>query len=233
MAELEDLLGTFTFPMDSPSSGRVRFGSGTDDGSGRTRDDDPDGDGGGAAGGTVSEERRRKRRLQRENERLRRELEATQERVAQVESSVWESRVAAARGSLEAQQAAARQRWLTAKDDQDSDAEVKALEALQEVNRRIAELDGSVRAAKAEQGGSAGSQADGQQRPKRNRAYEEWAEANDWYDPELSDFKSKAAGAMSQQLIQEGYQADDTEFFEELDRRLRKELPHQDRKSVV
>lgn len=224
MAELEDLLGPYTFPLDDPSSRTVRLEGGTEGGDQRSRADDlddEDEDGGEVGRGRLSAERRAKRKAQRENRQLQRALEEQNERLAQLESTVTETRVADARGSLEARRAAARERLKAAKDDQDSDAEVAALEELSEANRQLKELEGSVRAAREQQAAGAGSPA--AKRP--NRALEAWKEKNDWFNDDFGDFKSGAAGMISTQLLREGYAADDPAHFRELDRRLRKELP--------
>lgn len=228
MPELDDLLEPFTFALDDPSSQKVRLDSGTEGGDKRSRADDPDDDDEGGGGtvdrGKLRAERRAKRQVDRENHRLRREVEELRERQTNTEDAVFDGRVAEARRSLEANQAAARARLKAAKDDQDSDAEVLWLEKLTEVNQELKELDGRVRAAKAERQAAPGSQAG---RPKRNDALEAWKDDNDWFDAEPGGFKAKAAMAMSEILLAEGYAPDDPEHFKELDRRLRKEMPTQ------
>lgn len=55
----------------------------------------------------------------------------------------------------------------------------------------------------------------------------EWVEEHDWYDTNLRDPDSKVARAVEDQLVQEGrLDARNDEYWDELDRRLKKYLPH-------
>jgi len=55
----------------------------------------------------------------------------------------------------------------------------------------------------------------------------EWAEDHEWYDPNLRNADSRVAKAIEDQLFQEGtYDARGPEYWTELNKRLRKYLPH-------
>jgi hypothetical protein len=53
-----------------------------------------------------------------------------------------------------------------------------------------------------------------------------WMKRNDWYDPQLKDSDSKVAQSIDQTLTEEGYDPSLTDYWEELDERLQKYLPH-------
>lgn len=55
---------------------------------------------------------------------------------------------------------------------------------------------------------------------------ERWMEQNDWYDPESGDTDSRIAKRLDQQLSAEGWNPASTDYWNELTRRLQKELPH-------
>lgn len=53
-----------------------------------------------------------------------------------------------------------------------------------------------------------------------------WMEKNDWYDPQLKDSDSKIAQSIDQTLTEEGFDPSLPEYWDELDERLQKYLPH-------
>jgi hypothetical protein len=59
---------------------------------------------------------------------------------------------------------------------------------------------------------------------QRNAA--EWMGRNSWYDPEMKDADSKIAQALDKTLSEEGYDPSSQDYWEELDERLQKYLPH-------
>jgi hypothetical protein len=63
--------------------------------------------------------------------------------------------------------------------------------------------------------------------PGIQAAAREWAERREWYDPNLRDNDSRVAKAIEDQLFNEGrLDARYPEYWEELDRRLAKYMPH-------
>jgi hypothetical protein len=72
-----------------------------------------------------------------------------------------------------------------------------------------------------------------QQRPQVNipdpmlqRHAANWMESNDWYDPNGKDPDSKVALTIDQALAEEGWNPKSAEYWDELDNRLQKYLPH-------
>lgn len=62
--------------------------------------------------------------------------------------------------------------------------------------------------------------------PSVQRNATEWMKRNTWYDPQLKDADSKIAQSVDQTLTEEGYDASMPDYWEELDERLQKYLPH-------
>jgi hypothetical protein len=54
----------------------------------------------------------------------------------------------------------------------------------------------------------------------------EWASKNGWYDPANRDFDSKIAKIIDEELSQEGWNAADPEYWEELTERCKERIPH-------
>ena len=63
--------------------------------------------------------------------------------------------------------------------------------------------------------------------PMIQRNVDRWQADNDWYNPaNVDDPETKLVWSVDQKLTQEGWDARSPEYFEELDRRLQKYLPH-------
>lgn len=62
--------------------------------------------------------------------------------------------------------------------------------------------------------------------PQLKRYANEWMEDNDWYDPNGGDEDSQIAKVIDSRLVAEGWNPATEEYWDELDRRLQKRLPH-------
>ena len=62
--------------------------------------------------------------------------------------------------------------------------------------------------------------------PRLQRNAAQWMERNSWYDPNGRDLDSKIAKQVDEQLTSEGWDPTNEEYWEELDNRLQKYLPH-------
>lgn len=62
--------------------------------------------------------------------------------------------------------------------------------------------------------------------PKMLRHAKSWMESNSWYDPNGNDEDSEIAKVIDAKLAKEGYDPTSAEYWEELDARLQKRLPH-------
>jgi hypothetical protein len=62
--------------------------------------------------------------------------------------------------------------------------------------------------------------------PRLQRHAADWMERNDWYKPDGRDTDSKIAKQIDESLIAEGWNPVESDYWEELDNRLHKYLPH-------
>jgi hypothetical protein len=62
--------------------------------------------------------------------------------------------------------------------------------------------------------------------PQVQRKASEWIKRNNWYDPQLGDPDSKVAKKMDELMAAQGWDPSDPDYWDELDSRLQKELPH-------
>ena len=53
-----------------------------------------------------------------------------------------------------------------------------------------------------------------------------WLKKNSWYDPQARDIDSKIAKVIDQELVADGWDPSDPEYWDELDNRLASRLPH-------
>ena len=53
-----------------------------------------------------------------------------------------------------------------------------------------------------------------------------WLKKNSWYDPQARDTDSRIAKVVDQELVTDGWDPSDPEYWEELDNRLQSRLPH-------
>jgi hypothetical protein len=62
--------------------------------------------------------------------------------------------------------------------------------------------------------------------PRLQRLASNWMEKNDWYDPNGRDTDSKIAKQIDETLVAEGWNPTSQDYWDELDNRLHKYLPH-------
>jgi hypothetical protein len=62
--------------------------------------------------------------------------------------------------------------------------------------------------------------------PAVQRGAADWMRRNSWYRPDASDTDSKVAKKIDELMVTQGWDPADTDYWEELDSRLQKELPH-------
>lgn len=107
-----------------------------------------------------------------------------------------------------------------ATDNADGDAMVRAQEAYYESRRQLESLQGHkkrlLQASKEEPAVN----------PRVVQYAQKWMDQNPWFDSNHGDVDSKIAHAIDQSLHSEGYDPATPEYWEELDNRLSKRLPH-------
>ena len=103
----------------------------------------------------------------------------------------------------------------------DGHAMAEAQEMMYEARRQMEALSNFKKAA-VEPRQSQGNVPD----PRLQRLAANWMEKNDWYDPNARDTDSKIAKQIDETLVQEGWDPTSPDYWNELDNRLHKYLPH-------
>ena len=103
----------------------------------------------------------------------------------------------------------------------DGHAMAEAQEMMYEARRQMEALTNFKKAA-VEPSKPQGSVPD----PRLQRLAANWMEKNDWYDPNGRDTDSKIAKQIDETLVSEGWDPTSPDYWNELDNRLHKYLPH-------
>ena len=182
------------------------------------------------------EERRLKKQLHREKTRessslitsLRKQNEALAERLAKVEHRTSGAELARLDKTIDdtaVQVEYAKMKIREAMQQQDGEAMVQAQELLADSKNRLENL-----ASIKKQAVSQMSQPQKQniQVPDQSvqRLAAQWMKSNSWYDPQATDFDSEVAQTVDKRLTKEGFDPSTEEYWEELDTRLEKLMPH-------
>ena len=114
-----------------------------------------------------------------------------------------------------------RMKLAQATNENDGEAAVAAQEALFEAKQRVDHLARTKQQAERQP-----AQAQNRIDPAVQRNAAQWIGRNDWYKPDLSDTDSKIAKVIDEDLVKEGWSPDSSEYWDELDNRLQKRLPH-------
>lgn len=75
-------------------------------------------------------------------------------------------------------------------------------------------------------------QQQGAANPKVTKQANSWMDRNDWYDPSGNDEDTAIAKVVDRKLTEEGWDPSAPDYWDELDRRLQKRLPHRYTESV-
>jgi hypothetical protein len=103
----------------------------------------------------------------------------------------------------------------------DGNAMTDAQEMMYEARRQIESLS-SLKKTAVQPNQTQGNVPD----PRLQRLAANWMERNDWYDPNGRDTDSKIAKQIDEALSAEGWNPTDADYWDELDNRLHKYLPH-------
>ena len=155
--------------------------------------------------------------IQRENEELRNRLS----RVEQKTQAYDVSRVEKAIEDQQVRMEYARMKLAEATVSGDGESAVKAQELLYEARDQLNQLNRLKKEAAQPQQPAAPSIDPGVQRHAST-----WIERNGWYKPDLSDTDSKIAKQVDESLVKEGWNPGTSDYWDELDNRLQKYLPH-------
>jgi len=98
----------------------------------------------------------------------------------------------------------------------------QAFENMQAAMQRAQQLDGIRRAAQSPHQMAQPQPLD----PRLKMQAETWLERNNWYDPNGGDMDSRVALTIDKELAREGWNPTTEQYWDELDARLKKYLPH-------
>jgi hypothetical protein len=152
---------------------------------------------------------------------LRRQNEALMERLAVVEHKTHSADLARIDKAIEDQELRlqyAKMKMSEAMQVSDGDAFNKAQEMWDETRTAIRDLKGFKDAQVRPQ------QTNNIPDPKVQRHASDWMERNSWYNPNGGDTDSRIAKVIDEDLVKEGWNPADSEYWEELDNRLSKRM---------
>jgi hypothetical protein len=115
----------------------------------------------------------------------------------------------------------AQQKMREATDNSDGAAFTKAQELWYDSRRKLEAMNNY-----KEQAARAGSQESAPANPKLVRLANSWMDKNSWYDPEAGDEDTQIAKVIDNRLVSEGWDPATQDYWDELDNRLQKRLPH-------
>jgi hypothetical protein len=167
-------------------------------------------------------------------QQLARENEEFKRRLSEVESKTRQHDFARIDKSLEDSQVRyeyAKMKLAEAVNANDGNAMVEAQELFEQARQEIGQLQQYKRQATQEAQRQPQRQADAPD-PSVQRNASEWVKRNNWYNPESNDRDSRIAKKMDEVLVEEGWDPKDPDYWDELDSRLQKSLPHRYNKTT-
>ena len=196
-------------------------------------DNDPDRE---AIRAARREERKLKKQIHREKAKesnhlinaLRTQNQQLAERLAHLEkrtSGAELARVDKAIDDTEVQIEYAKMKMREAVASQDGDAVVKAQEMMYEAQRKVESLK-NIKEQATRQMSQPPKPTMNVPDPAVTQNAKLWMERNPWYDPQGKDLDSEIAQRLDKKLTDEGYDPSSPEYWEELDDRVAKYLPH-------
>jgi hypothetical protein len=184
---------------------------------------------------TNEEKDLRLQQLARENEEFKRRLASVEDRtrqndLARIDKGIEDSQV---------RYEYAKMKLAEAVNSNDGNAMVEAQELLADAKLEISQLQQyKQHAAREAQQQPRQQQEVNRPDPNVQRNASEWVNRNSWYNPNGNDRDSRIAKKMDEVLVEEGWDPKDPDYWDELDSRLQKSLPHRynvatDNNSVV
>jgi len=164
----------------------------------------------------------RLQQLQRENEQFKQRLNQL-ERSTKTEGLM---RVDKALEDAQVELEYAKLKIAEATQNQDGPGMVQAQTDLQEANDKIRQLAYQRRQADQELRQEPQTERNQGADPTVVRQAKQWMQKNPWYDPEASDPDSRIAKRVDEIMGTQGWDPSDPDYWDELDSRLQKEIPH-------
>lgn len=155
---------------------------------------------------------------------LKRQNQELMERLSVVERKTHSADLARLEKALEDKQLRlqyARMKMSEATQAGDGEAMAKAQDMWYEARRELEALNSA-----KEQAARANNAPSPTDNGRMQRLASDWMEDNSWFDPNGDDEDSQIARVVDQKLVKEGWNPNSEEYWEELDKRLQKRLPH-------
>jgi hypothetical protein len=157
--------------------------------------------------------------LKRENEEFKRRLsnverETKQGQISRIDKNIEDSQVRLEYAKMKLKEAA---------ENSDGDAMVEAQTLWRESENQLAQLQ-NIKNRASQEIDNGGYQEAPDPTIQRNAA--EWMRKNNWYNPDANDSDSRVAKKVDELLVTEGWNPSDPDYWDELDSRLQKSLPH-------
>jgi len=115
----------------------------------------------------------------------------------------------------------AQQKMQEATNNSDGEAFTKAQELWYDSRRKLEAMNNY-----KEQAAKSSSSESAPANPKLVRLANGWMERNSWYDPDAGDEDTQIAKVIDNRLVSEGWDPATQDYWDELDNRLQKRLPH-------
>ena len=115
----------------------------------------------------------------------------------------------------------AQKKMQEATDNSDGEAFTKAQELWYDSRRKLEAMHSY-----KEQAAKSSSQDSAPANPKLVRLANSWMERNSWYNPDAGDEDTQIAKVIDNRLVAEGWDPASQDYWDELDNRLQKRLPH-------
>ena len=200
-----------------------------------------------AAEGETDEEREQIREARREERKLKKELKRQREisaknkisalekrneelarRLAAVENTAVSYQFAQIDKSIEDEATKveyAKMKLIQASQTGDATAQVEYLEQLTEAKQRLQQAQ-QYKKQQLEQANAPKQNVPNPISTEVQANATKWLKKNSWYDPQARDTDSRIAKVIDQELVADGWDPSDPEYWEELDSRLSSRLPH-------
>lgn len=171
---------------------------------------------------TNQEKDARLAQLQRENEEMKRDIAQLKrntkaEQLTRIDKSIEDAQV-----RLEY----AKMKLAEASQNQDGQAVVEATMLLQNVQEEFRNLSQLRTQADQELNQTRQQNQPQEQNRRVQKLATQWMRRNPWYNPQSNDPDSRIAKKMDELLSTQGWDPEDEDYWDELDARLQKELPH-------
>jgi hypothetical protein len=161
-------------------------------------------------------------------QQLARENEEFKRRLSEVESRTRQNDIARIDKGIEDSQVRyeyAKMKLSEAVSNNDGNAMVEAQELFEQARQEIAQLQSIKKQATQEQPRQQRREVN-MPDPSVQRNAADWMNRNSWYNPEATDRDSRVAKKVDEVLVEEGWDPKDPDYWDELDSRLQKSLPH-------